>query len=242
VCISRACAVSCAAPLVACGGACTNLTFDPANCGACGTVCPTNNACVAGSCRALLRPAPGAYTVPFVMQPVGGTSVSLSDDSVTGLVPIGFTFRYFTNSYAQVNISSNGFIGFDAAMSQGCCSGRTMPAADGINNIIAASWTDLYPPGGGTIQYQTLGAAPSRRFVVTWSNMPWCCSGPAHVTTQIILYEGTDRIEIMTARQDAGHIYSQGAENISGTVAYSRPGRSAADYALTNDGVEIYTN
>jgi hypothetical protein len=227
---------------VVCSGACTNLSFDPANCGACGNACATNFACVAGSCRQLLRPAPGAYAIPFAAQPTTGTAVSLSDDTTTGLINLGFTFRFFQNSYTQVNISSNGFIGFDSAMAQGCCTGRAIPEADGLDNIIAGAWTDLYPPGGGSITYETRGTAPNRRFVVSYSTMPWCCSGPAQVTTQIILYEGTDRIEVMTATQNAGHTYTQGVENAGGTIAYSRPGRSAADYGLTNDGVEFYTN
>ncbi len=187
------------------------------------------------------RPPPGAYPIPFAPQATTGTSLSLSDDSTSGLLPLGFSFRFFATTYTQVNISSNGFIGFDAGMSSGCCSGRPLPAADGINNIIAASWTDLYPPGGGSITYETRGVAPSRRLVVSYGTVPWCCSGPPQVTTQIILFEGTDLVEIHTTSQNAGHTYSQGVEDPSGTLAYSLPGRSAASYALTNDGAQFVT-
>src|SRR4051812_36431612 len=39
-----------------CGEACTNLTFDPANCGVCGTVCAAGELCSAGMCAATCAP------------------------------------------------------------------------------------------------------------------------------------------------------------------------------------------
>lgn len=40
----------CAAPLVACHGKCISVTSDPANCGACGKICPSN-ICIDGECQ-----------------------------------------------------------------------------------------------------------------------------------------------------------------------------------------------
>lgn len=40
----------CAAPLVACRGSCISVVSDPANCGACGKICPSN-ICVNGECQ-----------------------------------------------------------------------------------------------------------------------------------------------------------------------------------------------
>jgi N-acetylneuraminic acid mutarotase len=126
-------------------------------------------------------------------------------------------------------------------MSSGCCSGRTIPFADGFDNLIAAAWTDLYPPGGGEVSYETRGRAPNRYLVVAYQNLPWFpeSDGPNRVTTQIILYEGTNTVEIHTANQSAGHIYTQGIEDGSGTQAAFLTGRVAANYGLTNDGVRF---
>lgn len=42
--------VTCVAPQMDCGGACANITTDPANCGACGNACMAGEACNSGSC------------------------------------------------------------------------------------------------------------------------------------------------------------------------------------------------
>ncbi len=246
--VTNMCAASCGGGQTACSGVCTNTSFDPTNCGVCGMACAAREACVTGTCRMLVRPPPGAYVIPFAPQATTGTAVSLSDDVTTGLLPIGFSFRYFGSTYTQFNISSNGFIGFSATMTQGCCTGSPIPLDDGpdSNGIISAVWVDLYPPSGGSIQYETRGSAPNRRLVVSFTAIPYYSDGARTVTTQIVLYEGTDRIEIFTANMGGGlppgYVVTQGAEDQGGTTAYLIPGRSAAAFDLTNDGVEIYTN
>jgi hypothetical protein len=164
--------------------------------------------------------------------------VPLTDDATSGLLPIGFEFEFFGNTYTEFNISSNGFIGFDAAMSHGCCSGRLIPSDDGINNIIAVAWTDLNPSAGGQISYETRGKAPRRRLIVSFDQVPWF-AGPTAVTTQAILYEKTNKIEVHTDVQLAGRIYTQGVENADGTLAAFLPGRVAASVGLDDDAVEF---
>jgi len=187
---------------------------------------------------------PGAFAIPYAPVSTAGTTVLAGTDDSTVTVALPFTFRFFANTYVAgttIAISSNGFISFNAAIGSGCCSGSPLPLNDSYNNIIAAAWTDLYPAGGGAITYQTLGSVGSRVFVVSYTSLPWCCSGGAMVTTQIQLYESNGRIQIHTATQAAAHTYTQGVEDATGSTAYYRPGRVAADYALTNDGVEFIT-
>ena len=45
--------VSCDAPRAMCGSTCTDVTADPANCGACGTACAPGQTCNAGHCDVL---------------------------------------------------------------------------------------------------------------------------------------------------------------------------------------------
>src|SRR4030095_15573608 len=87
-----------------------------------------------------------------------GTGVSLSDDQVSGAVNIGFTFDFYGTSYTQVYISSNSFLTFLAGQANGCCSASPMPSAGSPDAVIAAWWGDIFPPGGGSIRYQTLGS------------------------------------------------------------------------------------
>src|SRR5438876_28416 len=102
------------------------------------------------------------------------------------------------NAYTNVYVGSNGFITFNAASASGCCSGQICPTAGGNpNDYIALVWNDLYPPGAGTINYRTLGVAPNRIFVVTYSLIPFCCGpGPPNISGQIKLYETTNVIEL----------------------------------------------
>jgi N-acetylneuraminic acid mutarotase len=183
-----------------------------------------------------------ATSIPFAPQPVpnqrGG---SCSGNCAFLDQPIGFSFRFFDNTYTTFSLSGNGFIQFGPNPSHGCCDGRQIPSADGINNLIAAAWTDLDERTGGML-WGTLGTAPNRLLVVQYSDVPWCCDmGVNRVTTQIVLYETSNVIEIHTANQPAGHIYTQGIEDAIGTRASFLPGRVASDYGLTNDAVRFTT-
>jgi hypothetical protein len=170
--------------------------------------------------------------------------VSLADDETTGLIPIGFEFSFFENRYSSINISSNGFVGFEPDMSHGCCSGFIPSASDdGANNLIALAWADLYPPGGGEISYETRGSAPHRRMVISFRSIGWCCEEAGdRVTSQLILYEQKGMIEIHTEHLETGPVYTQGVENADGTVAAFLPGRVFAQFGLENDGVRFTTN
>ena len=183
-------------------------------------------------------------SIPFSPEPgpFANNSGLFCDDCTQVGLPIGFSFTFFGNTYTTFNVSSNGFIGFSIFPQSGCCSGGDIPAADALNNLIAAAWTDLDPSSGGGIFYETRGRAPSRYLVVAYQNLPWYSEyGTNRVTTQIILYEGTNAIEIHTNNQSGGHNYTQGVEDASGTLAAFLPGRVAANYGLSSDAVRFTT-
>lgn len=178
-------------------------------------------------------------TVPFNPIAGTGTAVFLSDDVVSGALPIGFTFEFFGQPYSQFYISSNGFVTFNSDQPNGCCSGAFLPTADVPNNLIALAWEDLNPGAGGSIHYFTTGNAPNRRLVVNYSNVPHY---PANlpVTMQLILFEGSNGIEIHTTNMPTdGGVHTQGIENETGEIAYFLDGRNAASWSVTNDAVRF---
>jgi hypothetical protein len=190
-----------------------------------------------------IRDQATATLIPFAPEPGPFANVlGLGDDETTGPLPIGFEFTFFGNQYTQFFLSSNGFMGFDPDIPNGCCDGGVIPSDDGLNNLIALAWTDLFLPAGGEIAYETRGTAPNRRLIVSYTNVP-LFGESATVTTQVILYEKKDVIEIHTAHQDLAvdHVYTQGIENADGTVAAFIPGRVDANYSLTNDAVRFTT-
>ncbi|RMB56781.1 HYR domain-containing protein [Dokdonia sinensis] len=168
-----------------------------------------------------------------------GNNVALGDDQLSGALPVGFSFSFFGNDYTDFYISSNGFITFDPATGQGCCSGRVIPSADGRDDIIALAWEDLNPPSGGTIRYETLGTAPNRMLVVEFFEVNHFGT-PNPVTAQAILYEGSNKIELHTTTLNTGSgLHTQGIENADGTQAVAVEGRVAVDFSLTNDFVSF---
>jgi hypothetical protein len=168
-------------------------------------------------------------------------TVVLGDDHLSNALSIGFDFVFFGETYSEFHICSNGFIAFNPGTS---CSfvPRAIPTPDGIDNVIAVAWTDLYPPGGGQISYETRGKKPHRRLVVSFEQLPWYREfGTNRVTAQVILYEKSNHVEIHTDHQSPSHLYTQGIENADGTDAAFLPGRVVTDFGLDDDAVKFTT-
>lgn len=165
----------------------------------------------------------------------GYSTLTLSDDQVSTDQVIGFDFKFFCDVYNTLRVSSNGFLTFDPSTASGCCSGQLLPNAFAPNNLIAFAWDDLYPPGGGTIRKSTVGTAPNRIFVLEFTNIPLCCTTTPAVSTQVLLYETTNVIEIHTTNSVGLSPATMGIENIGGTAGYAVPGRNASAWSASID-------
>jgi len=183
--------------------------------------------------------------IPFAPRPVGGTPIGMGDDNWSGVVNIGFTFCYYSNTYTQCLVGSNGGVCFNLANANGFFNwsiGAAIPSAADPTNTIMVPWEDLYPPAGGTIQYQTVGTAPNREFQVFWTNVSfYSCTG-THFTGQLILHETTNEIETQITSKplcpgwNSGRAI-HGIQNNAGTLASVYPGRnSPTQWTATNDG------
>lgn len=163
-----------------------------------------------------------------------GTNLGLGDDD--GLsVGLGFTFDFFGTSHTMVSVGSNGYLTFGADATD--FSNDPIPTAIDPNDIICPLWDDFDPSSGGAVYSQTLGAAPNRRFIAQWTNVPQFASADSN-TFQAVLYEGSNRIEFrygtITAEAFAGD-YTVGIENATGTEGLSVPGSSVG----AGDCVEV---
>jgi hypothetical protein len=175
-------------------------------------------------------------SIAFAPEAGSGTVVTLSDDQLSGALPVGFDFNFYCNTYSNFHISSNGFISFDAGAGSGCCSGQLLPNASAPNNVIAAVWTDLYPPGIGSVEYFTVGTAPNRKLIVNWNDVPYCCNTTSTVKTQIVLHETSNNIDVHTSYVTAsGNVKTTGIENANGTLGLAAPGRNATAFDATNE-------
>ncbi|MBE2199715.1 MAG: hypothetical protein IAE79_13960 [Anaerolinea sp.] len=158
-------------------------------------------------------------TAPYNFEDISGTgtAVTLSDDQVSGAIPVGFTFNYYDINYTDIYISSNGFLTVLPGQPNGCCTGGALPATTGPNGTIAGWWEDLNPSAGGTIHYQTLGSAPNQYMIVQFTNIPHFGGGNL-VTKQYKLFEDSNIIEVhYQAAPSDGGTHSAGIENETGT-------------------------
>ena len=189
------------------------------------------------------------------------------DDKWMPDMPIGFNFTFYGKTYDKVNIYSNGLLVFGPApaSADGFARGGMIPSTANPKNIIAFAWTDWSPQlVQDGIRYETRGAAPNRKYILQFNNVPEFASGQTasalktttgRLMVQVVLSEGSNDITIYTNTMsitNSSHKYTQGIENIDGTDAKydSMPGPSAGaavarrvlfftGIKLTNDAVSF---
>ncbi len=169
------------------------------------------------------------------------TPIALGNDAVSPSIPLGFSFDFFGNSYAQAYVSSNGFLTFNNDGNSGCCAGGNLPNAANPNNLIAFAWTDLNPAAGGSIGYTTIGTAPDRVFILNVNNVPQI-GGGSPISAQVKLFETSHLIEIHTVQSVSnGMAMTMGLENANGTEALTPEGRNAnPQFTLINERTVFY--
>ena len=194
---------------------------------------------------------PGCATLTASVSPgtgLNGTTLTLSDDQWSGLVPLGFNFTFFGNTYSNIVVGSNNILTFDATQANGFCTwpiGAAIPSAANPLNTIMCPWEDLLPPGGGTQIYTTTGTAPNRVFIVSYCSVPMFSCTNLLFTGSVMLYETTNRIEMHIADKHIcanwnGGAAIQGIQDATGANAYVVPGRNYPSvWAATNEGYEF---
>jgi hypothetical protein len=117
------------------------------------------------------------------------------DDVYSGPVNIGFSFKFYENTYNQLFFNTNGLVTFGSATSSN--SNSSIPQSTSPNNLIAVLWDDLavgqsYNPGH--IYYRQAGIAPNRNFTIEWYDVTGCCYSNAtdYKTFEVTLNENGD--------------------------------------------------
>lgn len=131
--------------------------------------------------------AQGALTAPCYVTP--GTALGLGDDQVSQGNNLGFTFPGPGGaSVTSLDISSNGFVWLGTDTNSACCNGNEFDFLSSLPRI-AAMWTDLYPPAGGDVYFNTFPASGSQpaSAAVTWLDVPEI-GQPTPQTVQLQLF------------------------------------------------------
>ncbi|HLP85670.1 MAG TPA: choice-of-anchor X domain-containing protein, partial [Phycisphaerales bacterium] len=149
------------------------------------------------------------------------TDGNLDDGRWTVALPFGFSF--FGETFTSMSVCTNGFVQFGPASGYSTeYLPAAIPTAAAPNAMIAALWSDLEVPATGAIETQTLGAIGSRRQIVQWRNVRRLSTPSDSFTMQIVLFEGSNRIEVRYGvlsgvPSDA----VAGVENLAGTSGIS---------------------
>jgi hypothetical protein len=176
---------------------------------------------------------PGNYTIATIphnpVVPVGPTTLGpVGDDILSGAISLPFPFTFYGIVKNNIYISTNGFVSFDAAAGQGCCTGQVIPSATAPNDVIAFGWED-WNVLSGQIDYFTNGTAPNRKFVIRYTNADWYAGGGTAMNGQIILNESDQSIEIhgTSGGPNTGNNATVGIENATGTLATAVSGKNS---------------
>jgi hypothetical protein len=142
----------------------------------------------------------------YTTTPVNAVNLSASDPDVVTAgnligddyfqsLSIGFPFYFYNKQYSTLSASTNGLIGFGG--SSNAWTPVDLPSS-GFSpaNLIAPFWTDLYKGGSSKILYATRGSAPNRVFILDYQDMEEYANAAARISFQVLLYEGSNAIEI----------------------------------------------
>ena len=180
------------------------------------------------------------------VDPSGMTALSVPQNGVSAAQPLPFTFTFYGQPYSTVYVAANGMLGFNPT-SLGIASNTDIPNAGIPNNLIAPFWDALNPLAGSAIRVGTVGAAPNRRYVVSWVGISTTGTRVTTVTFQALLFEGSNEIlfqylDVAPASRSAsaaGKAATIGLEDASGLIAsrYSYNGSTL----IANNSAILFT-
>ncbi|HWV39029.1 MAG TPA: hypothetical protein VN033_11225 [Vulgatibacter sp.] len=95
----------------------------------------------------------------------GGTDTGISHHVFAG----GFTFPFGGRTHSSIRVSPDGYLSFDAALSNVVASNEPFPAAHGTHRRVhlAPFWDDLHTRSNGRVHAAKVGAD----YVIQWSKM-----------------------------------------------------------------------
>ncbi len=186
------------------------------------------------------------YDPPFPF--TGGTPVSVNTDDVwSSSIPLPFEFCFYGENYTEFLIGSNGVITFDTNDNSpgGFCDwsfSESVPNPDLISGAIFGAYMDIDPSvgGSGTINYAFFGEAPCRTLVVNFPSIPYFSCNNQTMTSQIVIYETTNVVEVYMDERTAGCSWNSGnaiigMQNVGGTQGLAAPGRNTGDWSASQE-------
>ncbi|MDA9310353.1 T9SS type B sorting domain-containing protein, partial [Flavobacteriaceae bacterium] len=195
--------------------------------------------------------------IPYEPFPfIGGTAVSADTDDVwSPAIDLPFNFCFFGGTYDEIVIGSNGVISFDLNSNPpgGFCAwsfDESIPDPQLFRNTIFGVYMDVNPapsPPTSDINYQVLGEAPCRTMVVSMPNIFYFGCNTQRLTSQMVIYETTNVIEVYVLDRPSGCSWNDGnavigIQNQAGNLGYTPPGRNTGDWAANTEAWRFTPN
>lgn len=178
------------------------------------------------------------------------------EDAFSNVIDIGFPFVFYGQTQNQLVISSNNFVTFDLSLSNqiGYFQYNAALLNNQLDKVILFPFQDLSLTVNQTkIKYQLMGTAPFRKFVIEICEAAlWGCNNLPFASSQLILYETTNQIE-MHIRSKPSNCTWWGGTAIQGlrykvnnnlTYEHLVPGRDQMNqpWSATNDAIRFSPN
>ena len=189
---------------------------------------------------------------PTLLYPINvGTAVGVGvDDTWSAVIPLGFDFCFFDQTYSSIVLGSNGILSFNLANAGGYNEwnfNQTCPSNQLPVNSIFMPYHDIDPSVCGAVRYQVYGQAPCRKFVVSYDNVCLFSCTNLQSSSQVVLSEGSNAIQIFIVNKAACVNWNQGngligIQNTAGTVGFTPPGRNTGPWAASNEAWQFNPN
>lgn len=183
-----------------------------------------------------------------------------------------FNFSFFGNSFSQCLINTNGVISFSVA--QQVINGETVGVPGGVyspnagsgwalgasqlipsapasnagplyKNAIHGPFQDLFLDASSDVNIAVMGTYPNRVFVYSSTNVPMYSCNTIRQSSQVILYEGTNIIDVYVIKRDNVCTWNGGnavigIQNNDANVGYTPAGRNTGNWSVPSSTPEAW--
>lgn len=196
------------------------------------------------------------YDPPYGFTDGNQIFTNAADDTWGSAVNLPFGFCYYGTTYTKIVPGANAVATFDASVAGGSCAwsySASLPSSSLFPNTIFACYRDIIPNhySGGGIYEGILGNYPCRSYMLSFNNIAlygssdseeasYYCRDDHSFSTMIVLYEGTNIIEIYmrdapTCPEWNGGRGLVGIQNGDGSLATVPPGRNTGSWTAHNE-------
>ncbi len=182
-----------------------------------------------------LAPA-SSVSYDWVFNTIAATKLNFgalpADDAVSPLTPIGFSFRFYRNSYTDMYINTNGLVMFGAGNSANATNTpKAIPTPGSPDNYLSCFASDLYLLDTSQgVWVETFGSAPNRYTAITFRAAYFSFENVAPAQFQVVLFESSNKVKCQ---------YQATADTLPGSGGWSQIGMENDDGTA---GLSYYFN